>query len=336
MRAGRRAQVAAIQRARLLAAAVSVVDERGYGRVTVAQITARARVSRRTFYDLFENVEDCLCAVVRDILETVERQLDPGGELAGLVWRERVRLGLWQILCFFDAQPALARVLVVHSLKGGPGLAAERERALERLVGVVDAGRRENKRQRQGGELTLLSAEAVVGAVAAIVAARLARREHAESLSSLLGELSAIVVLPYFGAAAARREQTRALPAPARAVAGASSGGYPSSRPPVEGGEEPLAGLPMRLTYRTARVLESVAAHAGASNREIADLAGIADQGQVSKLLRRLQRLGLLANGGEGAHAKGEANAWALTDRGEQVTRSFRMYTTTTTHERAT
>lgn len=53
-------------------------------------------------------------------------------------------------------------------------------------------------------------------------------------------------------------------------------------------------------------------------NRHIADSAGIADDGQTSRLLRRLQQAGLIENHGVG-HAKGEANAWALTPRGEAV-----------------
>ena len=87
----------------------------------------------------------------------------------------------------------------------------------------------------------------------------------------------------------------------------------------------------MRLTYRTARVLEGVAELGGRgsdpSNRMVADYAGIADPGQISKLLARLERLGLLANTGEG-HAKGEPNAWTLTAKGEQVAWSIRVRTT--------
>ena len=56
----------------------------------------------------------------------------------------------------------------------------------------------------------------------------------------------------------------------------------------------------MRLTYRTALVLEEVAEHPGVSNRVVAERAGISDQGQVSKLLARLEHLGLLANTGAG------------------------------------
>ena len=53
----------------------------------------------------------------------------------------------------------------------------------------------------------------------------------------------------------------------------------------------------------------------GISNRVVAERAGVTDQGQISKLLARLERLGLAFNSGNG-HAKGEANAWTLTAAG--------------------
>jgi chromosome segregation and condensation protein ScpB len=81
---------------------------------------------------------------------------------------------------------------------------------------------------------------------------------------------------------------------------------------------DPLRDLDMRLTYRTVRVLVAVAAEPGASNRRIAEAAGVSDQGQISKLLARLQHLGLITNMGEGP-AKGEPNSWTLTDTGSQV-----------------
>jgi DNA-binding MarR family transcriptional regulator len=79
----------------------------------------------------------------------------------------------------------------------------------------------------------------------------------------------------------------------------------------------------MRLTYRTVRVLVVISTQPGASNREIADQSGVADQGQISKLLTRLQRLELVENRGEG-QPKGAANAWHLTERGVQVERATR------------
>ncbi len=62
------------------------------------------------------------------------------------------------------------------------------------------------------------------------------------------------------------------------------------------------------------------------SNRTVAEYAGIADQGQVSKLLARLERLGLIENTGQG-HARGERNAWRLTPTGVRVTQGIRTRT---------
>ncbi len=304
-----------IQRSRLLAAAVAVVDELGYADTTVSDVTSRARVSRRTFYELFGNREECLAAVLDDVVGLVEGELR-AADLGGLGWRERVRGGLLVILSFLDREPVLARVCVVQALRGGAEVLERREEILSGLAGVVDEGRLEGAR---GGGCTALTAEGVVGAAFAIVYARLLRGEQAP-LTGLLGELTGMIVLPYLGAAAARREQAR----PALVARGSASGGGAV--------RDPLAGVSMRLTYRTARVLEGVAECPEASNRVVAERAGIHDAGQVSKLLRRLASLGLLTNTGPG-HLRGEPNAWTLTAKGERVARSIRLHTTTVQRE---
>jgi DNA-binding MarR family transcriptional regulator len=56
------------------------------------------------------------------------------------------------------------------------------------------------------------------------------------------------------------------------------------------------------------------------SNVEVSRAAGIRDQGQISRMLRRLQAQGLLQNSG-GATA-GARNAWRLTLRGEALLHS--------------
>jgi hypothetical protein len=65
----------------------------------------------------------------------------------------------------------------------------------------------------------------------------------------------------------------------------------------------------------------------GPSNRRIADAAGVSDQGQISKLLARLEHLGLIANHGAGP-ARGEPNVWKLTAKGEQIEHTIRRQTT--------
>lgn len=79
----------------------------------------------------------------------------------------------------------------------------------------------------------------------------------------------------------------------------------------------------VRSTYRTARVLTAIAANPGASNREVAAAADIVDEGQVSKLLKRLVGLGLIENMASDREP-GKANAWRLTARGVEVERTLR------------
>jgi hypothetical protein len=195
-----------------------------------------------------------------------------------------------------------------------------RAELLGQLAAVVDAGRFEYVR---GRECTPLTAEGLVGAALTIVHGRL-WREDAEPLTGLFEELLGMIMLPYIGVAAVRREQARPTPAPLGALPHEESQAV---------AEDPLRDLPMRLTYRTARVLESVADDPGASNRQVGERSGIGDQGQVSKLLGRLKGLGLLSNGG-GGHLRGEPNAWVLTLKGEQVARSIRAYAPNTNNRR--
>jgi AcrR family transcriptional regulator len=297
-------QVEEIQRSRLLAAAAAVIDEFGYAQASVQRITGRARVSRRTFYELFGNREACLVALVDEVVGRVERELAAAG-LEGLSWCERVRGGLWTILSFLDSEPVLARICVVQALRGGPRTLERRERILGRLAAVIDEGRGEGPR---GAECTVVTAEGLVGGAFGVVYARL-RSGGGEPLTGLLEELMGMIALQYLGPRVARRERQRPAPAPCRV---SRESARESAR------VEPLGEVPMRLTYRTARVLECIAARPGASNRVVAEHAGIFDAGQISKLLRRLERLGLVVNGGAG-HVRGEPNAWRLTPVGERV-----------------
>jgi AcrR family transcriptional regulator len=292
----------------MLAAALEAVEEVGYGRMTVAQVIGRAKVSRKTFYDVFADREDCFLAALEQSVSQVGRAAREAYEGEG-VWREGIRAGLAELLAFLDADPALARLCLVEALGAGPRVLERRAEMLEELAELVDQGRFVTSAVREPPEV---AAEGVVGAVFAVLHTRVLEG-GGEPFTNLLGSLMNIVVLPYLGARAASRELTRPAPEPRQNV----------GAPP--GGEirDPLAGLNMRLTYRTVRVLVVIAERPGASNREIADRSGVTDQGQISKLLARLARLELVENTGEGQE-KGGSNAWRLTPRGARVERATR------------
>jgi AcrR family transcriptional regulator len=303
-----REHVTEIQLVRILAAMAEVAAERGAGAASVAHVVAHAGVSRRTFYDLFEDREDCFLAAFDEAVARAARTVIPAyGKAQG--WRERIRAGLLATLVFFDEEPALARLCVVESLAAGPGALARRGEVFDLLVQVVDEGRA--VRPARVPEPQPLAAEGVVGAVLSMVHRRLVAQD-ARPLTGLLGELMSAIVLPYLGAAAARKELQRPTPT------------LPKKQSSRHG--DPLEGLDMRITYRTVRVLIAIGSAPGASNREIATAAGISDQGQVSKLLTRLQALGLVHNEGVG-HIKGAPNAWTLTSRGHEVEQAIRVQT---------
>jgi AcrR family transcriptional regulator/DNA-binding MarR family transcriptional regulator len=302
-----RSQVDEIQRARVLAAASEVVAERGAGGATVAHIVARAGVSRRTFYELFADREDCFLAAFDQAVERATARVVPAFA-AEARWRERVRAALIAGLVFLDEDPELGALCIVHALGAGPRALERRAEVVRALVDGVHEGGRE---ARRGDPPERLVAEGVVGAVLAVLHTRLS--EHGrEPLTGLAGPLMAMVVLPYMGTAAAERERLR--PAPRDVVSAKRRGAVC---------EDPLKGLDMRLTYRTVRVLLAIAQAPGASNRRVGDDAGIVDQGQTSKLLQRLKHLGLIENAGSDNAGKGEPNAWWLTVRGEQLQRTI-------------
>ncbi|HXM87602.1 MAG TPA: helix-turn-helix domain-containing protein, partial [Solirubrobacteraceae bacterium] len=158
-----------------------------------------------------------------------------------------------------------------------------------------------------------LAGEAFIGGVLEIVQTCLLAPDGAR-LSELSSQLTAIVVLPYLGRAAARRElartnslQSQSQPRPTQVS--------------VDDGRALPSRPPMRLTYRTLRVLSVISESPGLSNRAIGARAGIKDQGQVSKLLSRLCELQLIANNGAG-QARGAANAWRLDRAGAQLIQS--------------
>ncbi|HEY7952002.1 MAG TPA: TetR family transcriptional regulator [Solirubrobacteraceae bacterium] len=324
-----REKVSEIQRARILGAMTEVAAERGAANVTVAHVVARSGVSRRTFYELFEDREACFLAAFEDATARIAAQVLPAYE-GETRWRDRIRAALAELLEFLDEEPEVGRLCIVESLAAGPRALERRARVVAVVKHALDEGHGES-RTRASREPPPLTAEGVIGAVSSVLHARLTEPLRttgaqsggpaavrsaggftADSFAALLGPLMGMIVLPYEGMAAATREIERpAAPRPKR---------------PRGHNRDPLRELDMRLTYRTVRVLLAVAQSPGASNRALADAADVSDQGQISKLLSRLKTLGLIENVGRGP-VKGEPNAWRLTGKGQQVGEAIQVQT---------
>ncbi|HEX3510648.1 MAG TPA: hypothetical protein VHT27_06055 [Solirubrobacteraceae bacterium] len=280
----------------LMSSAIAIAEADGVAGISVARVIAAAGVSRKVFYDTFSDVEDCLGAALEQVFDSATEAI-AASHRSEESWREATRAALGTLLALAEQQRALARVCVIETLRGGPRLQRLRQRAMVRAQEAIDRGAREPGARTPPA----LTAEALVGGIAELLRARLAANAH-EPLTELTAPCMSMIVLAYLGPSAAAQELDRAAPASNRV---AEWGPLLRRKPAIRG---------PRLTYRTVRVLDAIAEHPGSPNREVARLAGIADQGQISKLLKRLAAGTLIEN-----HAgEQNGNAWWLTDAGRE------------------
>ena len=153
--------VDAIQAARLTDAMVQVVAELGYAAATVPRVTGRAGMSRLTFYQLFNNREDCFLVAFERTLDRVGGLVSEAYEAQGS-WLTGVRAGLAAALGFFEAEPMLARFCVVDALGVSERVLARRAETLTAVAKIIAGG---CKQARGARLLSPLLAEGLVGAV---------------------------------------------------------------------------------------------------------------------------------------------------------------------------
>jgi AcrR family transcriptional regulator len=126
--------VHASQRERLLRATVAASAEKGYPKVTVADIVHRAKVSRAAFYLHFRSSEDCFLAATRRggqlLFDAVSQAAHAAQEQEGAADEDVLRAGIRAFLRFLADEPAFARVFYIDMPAAGPD-------AVERLK---DAG----------------------------------------------------------------------------------------------------------------------------------------------------------------------------------------------------
>jgi AcrR family transcriptional regulator len=201
--------VIAHQRERLLDAATQAMAEEGYAELTVRDLIDRAGVSRRTFYQLFEDKIDCVFAAHERAVERLSEVLVEACKQE-LPWPRRVSSAIVGALAFAVRSPSDAQLVVVacHTASE-PKLAGRGHAAHERLAELLRTGRRQNGAGHVPPELT---EQAVVGAAMAVVGARLQAGEVA-TLPLLAPELTEIVLTPFLGDEEARRVVTNAQPA---------------------------------------------------------------------------------------------------------------------------
>ena len=196
--------VARSQRNRLLEAAVRVVAAKGYGAMTVGDLTREAGVSRTTFYELFEDKEACFLAAYDNAVEALVRRVVAAYESAA-AWPERAAAGLAALLDALAAEPALARLSLVDIGNAGPVAQRRYRAAIQRLTPLFEEGRD----YAPGGRgLPANTSRMAIGGVTGLISDELLAG-RAEQLPGLLSDVLFATLVPYIGPDAAAREVDR-------------------------------------------------------------------------------------------------------------------------------
>jgi AcrR family transcriptional regulator len=276
---------------------VAVVCAQGFAGASVSSVCARAGVSRPTFYELFDSREECFLAVIDDGYRRVSALIAQA--FAGAEdWREGLRMALADLLKLFDSEPDLARVWLVDTLAAGPWALERRAQHIRALTGEIVR----HWRPPPGAGSHPLAAVSVMESLLGIIQAH-ALTGTGEPMIALLGPLMGVVVAPYLED---HEVENEVMLASRHARMLQTVRGRSHSRRRVL---MPAALLDPRA-HRARTCLRYLAGHPGASNREVADAIGIKSHPQISALLSRLLRAGLVEKrSGEPGHP----NAWTLT-----------------------
>jgi AcrR family transcriptional regulator len=193
--------VARSHRERILVAFAESCAQEGYGATTIGEIVKRAGISRATFYELFENKEECFCAAM---------ELSMADAMGGIVsayspdkpWAAMVRDAAAALLDLFARRPAFARMALVEA-PADDGRAGELYASGKRVLQALLEQGREDPVEEPGippsaGRAAIAAAESLI--VGQILA------ENTERLPELLPDVVYITTVPYLGREGALRQ----------------------------------------------------------------------------------------------------------------------------------
>jgi AcrR family transcriptional regulator len=169
---------------------VDAVAARGYAGTRVRDVLALARMSRRTFYGHFDNVEDCFFAAYEAIRDDTLGLLDEALTSSSSA-EQRLARAIDALLAHFAAWPSHALVLMVHAAGAGPQALAEHERTMAQLARRLSAclGARHGATYEEPD----LVAQAVIGALQRLLQLGLLD-DHPQGLTRMGPTLTAVAL----------------------------------------------------------------------------------------------------------------------------------------------
>jgi AcrR family transcriptional regulator len=192
--------VARNQRERILLAMTELAAERGYRKTTIEAIAKTARVALGTFYEHFDDKEQCFLAAFD---ESVEMAREVFAELIDpeRPWPEQIAASLGIFLEMTIRERSRAKLVLVEAQAAGSASLARYQALLESVAPKLREGRDLNPRAAvlpDGVEV------AIAGGLAWLVHQRLVS-DRVDGLEALLPEMLQVTLTPYLGESEAGR-----------------------------------------------------------------------------------------------------------------------------------
>ena len=295
VRRGGRALGGWSQRDRLVAAMGELVVTAGVPAVGVHHLCQRAGVSRRTFYEIYDDRDDCFADALHQAYSGLIAQVAEAVAKAGDAWEDRAVATTQALVSALQADRVVAHLCVVSAAGAEREAIRLRHAAMQQILMGLE------------GAPTLALPGAPVLAAALGGVWELVYRSLTDASETTVGELADIavyvVLAPFVGrgrAAARAASLKRRPPPPVRPASGL---------PAVQGDE-------LSLTELAGQTLMYLAEHPGAANVAIAQAVAVRHESQMSRHLVQLERAGMVRR-----RKDGRTNAWRLTARGEAAAR---------------
>ena len=202
------------QRARILEAIRELTAEHGYEDLTLTQLTARARISNRTFYEHFTDLQDAFLAAFQEAFTDLFARAYYSAA-ARESWSAAVAAGIAALTEAMSDSPATARFVLHDARSAGRTIGDATDEALGAFATLLTRG-------RSGARVPAVVPYAIVAGITSVAGDRVVNG-HADQLPQLTPQLCYLALAPFVG------------DGPAREAAGVSSAAYDGAvSPPTD------------------------------------------------------------------------------------------------------
>jgi AcrR family transcriptional regulator len=192
------------QRARILEAIRELTAEHGYEDLTLTQLTARARISNRTFYEHFTDLKDAFLIAFQEAFTDLFARAYYSAA-ARESWSAAVAAGIAALTEAMSDNPAAARFVLHDARSAGRTIGDAADEALGAFASLLTRG-------RSGARVPAVVPYAIVAGITSVAGDRVVNG-HAEQLPELTPQLCYLALAPFIGDGPARKAAGVSRPA---------------------------------------------------------------------------------------------------------------------------